>query len=116
LLQEAAVFCLPSHDEGLPMAMLEAMASAKAMVVTPVGGIPDAVKQGEHALLVPPGDVAALAVALQSLLADAGLRRRLGQAAREQVVQRYSAPRVMAQLDAIYARLGAPAPRAEAEA
>lgn len=104
--QRSAIFALPSYDEGLPMAMLEAMAQAKAVVVTPVGGIPEAVQDGEHALLVPPGDVPALAGALARLLDDAALRARLGQQARARVIERYAAERVLARVGALYESLG----------
>ncbi len=109
--ERAQIFALPSHDEGLPMAMLEAMAQGKAVVVTPVGGIPEAVDDGVHGLLVPPGDVEALAQALDRLLGDDALRQRLGRAARERATQRYGAEQVLQRVGAIYERLGI-APRA----
>ncbi len=105
----AAVFALPSYDEGLPMAMLEAMAATKAIVVTPVGGIPEAVTDQVNGLLVAPGDVAALAAALAAVLGDAALRDRLGQAAHATICARYSSSAVLAKLDAIYSTLGVPA-------
>lgn len=105
-LARAAIFVLPSYDEGLPMALLEAMAAGKAVVATPVGGIPQAVSDGGNGLLVAPRDVAALAAALRSLLDDAALRQRLGGAARATVVARFSTEAVLGRLDAIYAELG----------
>jgi glycosyltransferase involved in cell wall biosynthesis len=78
---EADVFVLPSWSEGLPVALVEAMAAALAIVVTPVGNVPDAVEDGTSALLVPPRDPAALRAALERLLADGELRRALGSAA-----------------------------------
>lgn len=109
-LARAAVFCLPSHAEGLPMAMLEAMAAGKAVVVTPVGGIPEAVTGGDNGLVVPPRDVAALSAALSSLLADAALRQRLGRRARATIVERFSTEVVIGKLAALYRELTA-APR-----
>lgn len=107
-LARAAIFTLPSHDEGLPMSMLEAMAAAKAVVVTPVGGIPEAVHDYVNGLLVPPGDVEALAGAFRSLLTDATLRRRIGDQARATVAERFSTEVVMKQLATLYRELERP--------
>ncbi|GAA1084004.1 glycosyltransferase family 4 protein [Tsukamurella spumae] len=82
LLAAAEVFTLPSYDEGLPMALLEAMAAGLAPLTTPVGGIPEAVTDGVDGLLVPPGDVPALAAALTRLVEDPALRHRLSDGAR----------------------------------
>jgi glycosyltransferase involved in cell wall biosynthesis len=104
-LERAAVFCLPSHAEGLPMAMLEAMAAGKAVVASKVGAIPEAIMDGDNGLLVAPGDSQALAAALASVLADAALRERLGRRARATVEQHYSLDAVGARLGAIYHEL-----------
>lgn len=104
-LLRASVFALPSHDEGLPMAMLEAMAAGKAVVVTAVGGIPEVVNDHDNALLVPPRDVAALITALRTLLEDAGLRSRLAYRARETVRARFSSSAVTIKLAAMYGEL-----------
>lgn len=101
-LARAAVFCLPSHAEGLPMALLEAMAAGKAVVASAVGGIPELVHDGENGLLVPPRDGAALAAALARLLGDAGLCRQLGARARATVENGYSTQSVCGRLAAIY--------------
>ncbi|MBD8531260.1 glycosyltransferase family 4 protein [Massilia sp. CFBP 13647] len=101
-LARADVFCLPSHAEGLPMALLEAMAAGKAVVASAVGGIPEAVQGGDNGLLVPAHDSAALAAALASMLADAGLRQRLGERARATVARHYSTEAVCGRLAAIY--------------
>jgi glycosyltransferase involved in cell wall biosynthesis len=85
------VFCLPSYREGMPLALLEAMAAGAAGVVTPVGGVPEVIGDpGELALTVNPGDVEGLSVALARLLDDSDLRVRLSSAARRQVEQRFS--------------------------
>ncbi|NNG23799.1 glycosyltransferase family 4 protein [Telluria aromaticivorans] len=104
-LARAAIFCLPSHAEGLPMAMLEAMAAGKAIVVTGVGGIPDAVRDGGNGLLVPPGDVAALAAALARLLGDEGERQRLGEQARATIQQEFESGVVIGRISAVYEQL-----------
>lgn len=101
-LARAAIFCLPSHAEGLPMSLLEAMASGCAVVASAVGGIPEALRDGENGLLVPPRDAQALAAALARLLADDSLRTRLGAGARTTVQQHYSTEAVCGRLAAIY--------------
>ena len=101
-LARASVFCLPSHAEGLPMAVLEAMAAGKAVVASSVGSIPELVRDGENGLLVPPHDGAALARALARLLEDEGLRSRLGASARKTVEAQYSTQAVCGRLAAIY--------------
>lgn len=80
-LANAAVFCLPSYDEGLPMGILEAMSSGVAIVTTPVGGVPDVLTHERNALLVNPGDIADLGKQLSRLLTDVQLRDRLSEEA-----------------------------------
>ncbi|MFC0250854.1 glycosyltransferase family 4 protein [Massilia consociata] len=104
-LARAAIFCLPSHAEGLPMAMLEAMAAGKAVVVSGVGGIPDAVMDGDNGLMIEPGDASALAAALGKLLRDDGERQRLGARARATIEQRFESGVVIGQISAVYAQL-----------
>lgn len=86
----AAVVACPSLREGYGMACLEAMAYGKPVVASAVGGLRDLVVDGETGLLVPPGDPAALRAALERLLGDPELRRRLGAAARERARTRFS--------------------------
>ena len=82
LLADADIVALPSHQENLPMSLIEGMAYGRAVIGTPVGAVTDIVRPGETGLLVPPGDVPALTGALKSLIEDSGLRARLGEAAR----------------------------------
>jgi len=84
------IFVMPSIAEGLPNALLEAMAMGKPIVATTVGGIPEVIKNGFNGLLVPPGDPVTLAAAIKELLDDRQLAARMGQAARDLVVTRYS--------------------------
>ena len=104
-LARASIFCLPSHAEGLPMSMLEAMAACRAVVASSVGGIPETLRDGDNGLLVPPRDAHALAAALAALLGDAALRERLALRARASIEQHYSTEVVCGQLSAIYREL-----------
>jgi glycosyltransferase involved in cell wall biosynthesis len=104
-LQGAGVFALPSYGEGLPMALLEAMAAGVPVVATSIGGIPEAVTDGVEGFLVPPGDIAGLAARLRTLLDNPDLAARMGAAARERAAD-FSAPAVVPRVEAIYAELG----------
>jgi glycosyltransferase involved in cell wall biosynthesis len=86
----AAVVVCPSRREGYGVVAREAMAHARPVVATRVGGLAEAVVDGETGLLVPPGDTGALRAALERLLADAELRARLGAAGRERARALYS--------------------------
>lgn len=91
LLDALDVFVAPSRVEGLPVALLEAMALGKPIVATRAGGIPEAIEDGRSGLLVKSGDADELAAAIVRLLRDADLGRRLGAHAREVVEARFSA-------------------------
>jgi glycosyltransferase involved in cell wall biosynthesis len=86
-LREADIFLMPSTSEGLPVALLEAMAYGKPIVATRVGGIPDVLADGTEGLLVPPGDVTALADAVVTLVGDPDRAWALGRAAKERVAE-----------------------------
>jgi len=106
-LEGSEIFCLPSHREGLPVALLEAMAEGLACVASRVGGIPDVVIDGETGLLVDPGDVECLVSAISTLMKDSELRAQLGLAARESVKVRFSPAVLCDSLSAIYERISA---------
>ena len=88
--ERAAVVACPSHREGYGVVAREAMAYGRPVVASAVGGLVDAVEDGVSGVFVPPRDPAALGVALENLLADAALRKRLGDAAREAARERFS--------------------------
>jgi glycosyltransferase involved in cell wall biosynthesis len=104
-LRAAWIFCLPSHQEGLPMALLEAMGRGLPVVTTPVGGIPDAIDSWVDGVLVPPGNVPALSSCLERLLIDDSLRRSIGRAARARVESQFTDYRVLPLLEDAYRRL-----------
>jgi glycosyltransferase involved in cell wall biosynthesis len=81
--ERAAVVACPSRREGFGVVAAEAMAHGRSVVASAVGGLLDLVADEETGLLVPPGDIDALRAALERLLGDAALRRRLGEAGRE---------------------------------
>ncbi len=90
-LQAADVFVLPSRREGLPVALLEAMACGLPCIASRLpGSTEEIIDHDRNGLLTPPGDDAALAAALSRLLTDDAERRRLGDAARATIIDRYS--------------------------
>jgi glycosyltransferase involved in cell wall biosynthesis len=101
------LFVLPSLTEGMPMALIEAMAAGKAVVATTVGSVPRLIESGHNGLLVPPGDAPALAAALLSLLGDPESCTRLGTRARETAHRSYSAVSMAAQYRNLYRSAGA---------
>jgi glycosyltransferase involved in cell wall biosynthesis len=105
IYRDLDVFVLASAREGLPNALLEAMASALPVVATEVGGVGEVVQHGTNGLLCPPQRPDRLAALLRSLLADAALRARIGDAARQRVASEYSFAVRMARLAAIYDEL-----------
>jgi len=96
------VVVLPSHSEGMPLAALEAMAAARPVVASQVGGLPEVVVDGETGLLFPPGNRRALVEALGALLADPGRRRRLGLSGRRRYEERFTLARMADAYAAIY--------------
>lgn len=115
-LEQATVFVMPSvrtpqgNQDGIPVALMEAMATGGAVVATTVSGLPELVDGERNGLVVPPGDVPALAAAIERLLADAPLRRQLGEAARATVAAAFDARR---EADALLAHMAARSTRRE---
>jgi glycosyltransferase involved in cell wall biosynthesis len=96
------VYLMSSEFEGLPLALLEAMAAGRAVVATAVGGVPEAIADGESGVVRAFGDVAGLAAAAAGLLADPARRAALGAAARRRVAERFGIRRMAGELEAIY--------------
>jgi glycosyltransferase involved in cell wall biosynthesis len=90
VLSEATIACLPSYREGLPKSLLEAMAASLPCVTTDVPGCREAVRDGDNGFLVPAQDAHALADALQRLIANPALARRMGERGRERLEQEFS--------------------------
>jgi glycosyltransferase involved in cell wall biosynthesis len=93
LLAQADLFLLPSYNEGLPMALLEAMSWALPVITTPVGGIGEVIIHSETGWLVEPGDNQQIKTAIESLLENLDLREKISQSARNKVaafsIQKY---------------------------
>jgi glycosyltransferase involved in cell wall biosynthesis len=104
LYDEADVFCLPSFAEGVPVVLMEAMASGLPVVTTRVMGIPELVEHSISGELVPPGRPDALAAALRRMAADPSRRVAYGLAGREKVAADYNISDSVAALHGIYAR------------
>lgn len=102
LLREAHVFVLPSHIEGMPISMLEAMSFGLPMVMCPVGSIPEVVSNGDEAIFVAPGDVDALAAAMARLASDPCLRLAMGTRNKEKFASRFSADVIASRVEAMY--------------
>jgi glycosyltransferase involved in cell wall biosynthesis len=97
LIADCDLFVLPSHTEGFPFVVLEAMSLGKAIVASDVGGIPQMLA-GESGVLFTPKDVKGLSAALESLIEDADLRGKIGSRARERALANYT-------VDAVFGRL-----------
>jgi glycosyltransferase involved in cell wall biosynthesis len=105
LLAGAQGFVLPSLAEGLPMALLEAMAMGLPAVVSAVGAMPEVVRRGQDGLVVPADDAVALAAALDELALAPEQRARLGRSAAERCAALYGVERMVEALMGVYARL-----------
>jgi glycosyltransferase involved in cell wall biosynthesis len=96
---------LSSHTEGLPVAVLEAMAARLPVVATAVGGTPEVIEDGVTGYLVPPGDPAALAHRISDVLADESKRRHMGQCGRQRVQENFTFAAQARQYQALFERL-----------
>jgi len=111
-LRACDLFAFPSLYEGLPHSPIEAAAAGLPAVASRTGGIPDVVVDGQTGLLVEPGDVDGVTLALRTLLADALLRERFGRAARELALARFALAAVSARYRDLFERLACSLPPA----
>lgn len=102
LLRQCDCFVLPSATEGMPISVLEAMSHGVPIVATRVGSIPAIAREEKEAVLVAPGDVAALATALERVLRNSELRRSLGDSARDRFVTEFTAARMAERYHHLY--------------
>ena len=98
----ADVFCLPSFAEGVPVVLMEAMASGRAVVTTRVAGVPELVDDGVSGLLVAPGNAGQLAAALERLATSPEEREKMGLAGRQKIVEEFDAESCAVQLATIF--------------
>lgn len=106
MLAQTDVFVLPTyHAEGLPYALLEAMAAGAPVITTRVGAIPDVVVEGVHGLFVPPGDPLAIVRAMQRLASDRDSLERMSAACRRRIARSYSMERLSDKFCRLYAEL-----------
>lgn len=102
LLEQSALFLFPSYNEGMPMAVLEAMSYGMGIVTTTIGGIPQLISHRRSGYLETPGDLTAMAEDVCELLQDEELRRNMGRRARETVEQNYSLKLHLQKLEETY--------------
>jgi glycosyltransferase involved in cell wall biosynthesis len=105
-LARSDLFVLPSFAEGVPVVLMEAMASRLAVVATRIAGIPELVEDGVAGRLVPPGDADALAAAISGLLADPEGRARMAEAGRARVESEFDLAREAEKLAALFKSVG----------
>jgi len=96
------VFTMPSLSEGMPLSLLEAMAEGVPPVVTKVGGMPEVVQDGETGFIVPPGNVGTLADRISFLVGNPSLAAKMGVAARDRILDRFTVERMAAEYRAVY--------------
>jgi glycosyltransferase involved in cell wall biosynthesis len=105
VLAQSDIAALPSYREGLPKALLEAMAAGLPVVATDVPGCREVVADGINGLLVPPRNASALAVAIEKLVGDPTLRSQYGKAGRQRAVREFSSSIIVEQTLELYADL-----------
>ena len=104
ILQTADIFLLPSHAEGQPISLLEAMACGLPIISSTVGSIPEIVKEGENGFLVKPGDIEMIEKHIETLAQDVLLRKRIGKYNLQKTKEKYEIKRVMNEIEKVYGK------------
>jgi glycosyltransferase involved in cell wall biosynthesis len=115
IYDQVDLFCLPSHNEGVPMSVLEAMSHGLPVICTPVGGLPDIVKDGSNGVFVEPGNIGSIAGEILHLLYEPELAASFARAGRKTVHETCNLELVANHLEAIYQALGVTAPTVAVE-
>lgn len=102
LFMGATIFALPSYEEGVPMAILEAMAAGLPTVTTPVGGIPDILTNNENTIFVNPGNIVELSKAIIQLLDNKQFRMKMGKNNQTKAKQMFDVPVYLNMLNEVY--------------
>ncbi len=102
LFKQSMIFCLPSYNEGFPMAVLDAWSYELPVITTPVGGIADIAKDGENLLIFKSGDVDTLAYKLRLLMSNDSLRSKIAASSKYFAENVFNVERVNEQLSGIY--------------
>jgi len=102
ILNAINIFCLPSLWEGLPIALLEAMAMRKAIIASEIDGINDLISNNHNGILVPPGDISRLSSALNQLIKNDILRRELGIQAEKTIEEQFNVEVMTRKIESIY--------------
>jgi glycosyltransferase involved in cell wall biosynthesis len=105
VFKSTSIFCLPSYNEGFPMAVLDAWAYGIPVVTTPVGGLPDVIKHGINAMVFNPGDIENLASNLELLILNKNLRKDLSRASLTLIQETFNINTILKQLDILYNEL-----------
>ncbi|WP_316833070.1 glycosyltransferase [Pedobacter aquatilis] len=105
ILNSIDIFCLPSLWEGLPIALLEAMAMRKAIIASEIDGITDLIINNENGLIIPPLDIKKLALALELLITDKSFRNKLGKQAELTVKKNYNITTMTRKIQDLYTTL-----------
>lgn len=95
-------FLLPSYNEGFPIAIIEAMSAGLPIITTPVGGIPDVIKDEQSGFLINPGDYASMAQRILTLASNSSLRKRMGELNRSIVKEQFLKDAFIEKIDAIF--------------